>query len=208
MKRTIATSRSEATTTGTVPDNETKVRAQESLPPHEPEENAKCAPALPLRSQPEENRFFLTISFRNDNLFQERTHRPRHAPAPAVPRCLRPFTSRLRHLTRHFAPALSAVAWHGPCGSTRRGPAGRAGRRAGAPPARRRPPCVSGNREPSHRRPPRASSRRSSSRRPRRRGGKPAERSALVQRENEAGGASPPGHVAASFARSPFSAGA
>ena len=64
VKRTIATSRSEATTTGTVPDNETKVRAQESLPPHEPEENAKCAPALPLRSQPEENRFCLTISFR------------------------------------------------------------------------------------------------------------------------------------------------
>jgi hypothetical protein len=54
-----------------------------------------------------------------------RPHRPRHAPAPAVPRCLRPFTSRLRHLTRQFAPALSAVAWHGPCGGTRRGPAGR-----------------------------------------------------------------------------------
>ena len=68
VKRTIATSRSEATTTGTVPDNETKVRAQESLPPHEPEENAKCAPALPLRSQPEENRFCLTISFRNGHI--------------------------------------------------------------------------------------------------------------------------------------------
>src|SRR5262245_44365131 len=34
VKRTIATSRSEATTTGTGPDNETKVRAQESLPPN------------------------------------------------------------------------------------------------------------------------------------------------------------------------------
>jgi hypothetical protein len=68
VKRTIATSRSEATTTGAVPDSETAVRAQESLPPNEPDENATCAPALPLRSQPEENRFCLTNSFRNGHI--------------------------------------------------------------------------------------------------------------------------------------------
>jgi hypothetical protein len=56
-------------------------------------------------------------------------HRPRHPPAPAVPRSLRPLTSRLRHLTRPVALASSAVAWHGPCGSTRRGPAAPAGAR-------------------------------------------------------------------------------
>src|SRR5262249_50197164 len=49
-------------------DNETKVRAQELLPPNEPGENATCAPALPLPSQPEENRFCLTNSFRNGHI--------------------------------------------------------------------------------------------------------------------------------------------
>src|SRR5262249_35601941 len=80
VKRTSATSRSEATTTGTVPDNETNARAQESLPPNEPEANATCAPALPLRSQPEENRFRLTNSFRNGHIDRrvERHESPRH----------------------------------------------------------------------------------------------------------------------------------
>ena len=83
VKRTIATSRSEATTTGTVPDNETKGRAQESLPPNEPEENATCAPALPLPSQPEENRFCLTNSFRNGHIDRGiRQHSHCHATQP------------------------------------------------------------------------------------------------------------------------------
>jgi len=64
VKRTIATSRSEATTTGTVPDNETKGRAQESPRPTNPRKS-DASPTLPLRSQPRGKPLLL------DKLFQE-----------------------------------------------------------------------------------------------------------------------------------------
>src|SRR5262249_54989139 len=64
QKRTIATSRSEATTTEPEPQNETVVRTQESPPPTNPGK-PDIRPALPLRSHPQGNRFHLTSSFRN-----------------------------------------------------------------------------------------------------------------------------------------------
>src|SRR5262245_11292257 len=67
QKRTIATSRSEATTTEPEPQNETVVRRQESPPPTDPGK-PDIRPALPLRSHPEGNRFRLTSSFRNGHI--------------------------------------------------------------------------------------------------------------------------------------------
>ena len=64
-KRTSATSRSEATTTDSEPDDQTTVRAQESPRPARPGKT-DVRPALPLRSHPEGSRFCLTNSFRKD----------------------------------------------------------------------------------------------------------------------------------------------
>src|SRR5262249_8496818 len=87
QKRTIATSRSEATTTEPEPQNETVVRTQESPPPTNPGK-PDIRPALPLRSHPDGNRFRLTSSFRNGPTHRvefvsrwsaRRSHRPRGA---------------------------------------------------------------------------------------------------------------------------------
>jgi hypothetical protein len=66
-KRTIATSRSEATTTEPQPENETTDRTQETLDPTA-HLNVNLRPALAVRSHPKENRFRLTNSFRNGPL--------------------------------------------------------------------------------------------------------------------------------------------
>src|SRR5215467_6254509 len=69
-KRTMATSRSEATTTDSRPDNQTTVRAQESpRPAHSGEK--RCPPGATATEPPRGNPLLL------DKLFQERTHRPR-----------------------------------------------------------------------------------------------------------------------------------
>ena len=67
QKRTIATSRSEATTTEPKPENETTARRRESLGPRA-QSKGNVRLALALRSHPKENRFRLTSSFRNGPL--------------------------------------------------------------------------------------------------------------------------------------------
>ena len=68
-KRTIATSRSEATTTDSEPDDQTAVRAQESpRPAHSGKE--RCPPGATVTEPPRGKPLSL------DKLFQERTHRP------------------------------------------------------------------------------------------------------------------------------------
>src|SRR5262249_10582237 len=70
-KRTIATSRGEATTTDSRPDDQTTVRAQESpRPAHSGEK--RCPPGATVTEPPRGNPLLL------DKLFQERPHRPRH----------------------------------------------------------------------------------------------------------------------------------
>ena len=67
-KRTIATSRSEATTTDSRPDNQTAVRAQESpRPAHSGKK--RCPPGATVTEPPRGKPLPL------DKLFQERTHR-------------------------------------------------------------------------------------------------------------------------------------
>src|SRR6516225_694218 len=78
-KRTIATSRSEATTTETEPDTQTTARPQESLCPAHPGKK-RCPPSATVTEPPRGKRLPL------DKLFQERTHRPRYPPPLAVPR--------------------------------------------------------------------------------------------------------------------------
>jgi len=101
--------------------------ARVSEPGQRPNSSWQAATCLPFEARSGPNHRRKLVPYCS----VRRSHRPRHPPAPAVPRSVRPLTSRLRNLTRPFAPALSAGAWHGPCGGTRRGPAGRAGRRAG-----------------------------------------------------------------------------
>src|SRR5262245_25134222 len=67
-KRTIATSRSEATTTEPEPENETNGRTQES-PGRMQESNSNLTPGAIRTQQPREKPFPL------DKLFQERSHR-------------------------------------------------------------------------------------------------------------------------------------
>src|SRR5262245_12564141 len=64
VKRTMATSRSEATTTQTNPDNEATVREQDAPRPTN-RGRPNLRPALPVRIHPRENDFRLTYSFRN-----------------------------------------------------------------------------------------------------------------------------------------------
>src|SRR6516225_6672517 len=68
-KRTIATSRSEATTTDSEPDDQTTVRAQESPRPAHPG-NKRCPPGATVTEPPRGKPLPL------DKLFQERPHRP------------------------------------------------------------------------------------------------------------------------------------
>src|SRR5262249_32346231 len=102
-------------------DNETKGRAQELLPPNEPGENATCAPALPLRSQPEENRFCLTNSFRNGHI--DRQHL-RDAIVAASPRITLPSDGWLGVAGEQF-PAGCEVEWRKGHGRIARGGMGR-----------------------------------------------------------------------------------
>src|SRR5262249_8845671 len=71
-QRTIATSRSEATTTESGPDNQTTARAQESPRPTNPR-NKRCPPGATVTEPPRGKPLPL------DKLFQERSHRPAHA---------------------------------------------------------------------------------------------------------------------------------
>ena len=68
-KRTIATSRSEATTTDSEPDDQTAVRAQESPRPPNPR-NKRRPPGATVTKPPRGKPLPL------DRLFQERSHRP------------------------------------------------------------------------------------------------------------------------------------
>src|SRR5262249_57596401 len=93
QKRTMATSRSEATTTEPEPQNETVVRTQESPPPTNPEK-PDIRPALPLRSQPDRNRFRLTSSFRNGHIARTgQTNIPTAHPPPPPPPITPPPTT-------------------------------------------------------------------------------------------------------------------
>src|SRR5262245_28468409 len=78
-KRTMATSRSEATTTDSRPDDQTTVRAQES--PRPAHSGEKRGPPGATVTEPPRGKPLLL-----DKLFQERPHRPA---AVAAPRSLR-----------------------------------------------------------------------------------------------------------------------
>src|SRR4051812_25527482 len=72
QQRTIATSRSEATTTESEPDNETTGRPQETLRSTNPKKTRR-APGATLTEQPRRKPFPL------DRLFQERASRPQQS---------------------------------------------------------------------------------------------------------------------------------
>src|SRR6516162_1188133 len=99
-KRTIATSRSEATTTETEPDTQTTARPQESLCPAHPGKK-RCPPSATVTEPPRGKRLPL------DKLFQERTHRPRYPRPLGVPRCLRLLPEQHRHLANGLASATT-----------------------------------------------------------------------------------------------------
>src|SRR6516225_11824986 len=84
QKRTIATSRSEATTTEPKPENETTARRRESLGRLAPSKG-DVRLALALRSHPKENRFRLTSSFRNGPLFRRAQVNPCNLLQSATP---------------------------------------------------------------------------------------------------------------------------
>src|SRR5262249_50972323 len=88
LKRTIATSRSEATTTETEPENETTGRTQDDRV-QRTNRGGNLRLALPLRSNPEGNRFRLTNSFRNGLLDRSNQGNSRNLRRPDTPMCFR-----------------------------------------------------------------------------------------------------------------------